>query len=159
MENANSPPAVGLGTLLRSLTAQLDPVVDRIYADTVPAMKSRYYPVMRALAEREQASIGELAAVARVSQPAMTQTVRQMVEAGLLSSDPAADRRARTVRLSRDGMEAVQKLRPIWKAVAGAARSLELDMEISLESALKQALAALEAKDFAARIAEEREQA
>ncbi|MCA1661709.1 MAG: MarR family transcriptional regulator [Novosphingobium sp.] len=115
-------------------------------------MRSRFYPVMRELLTRESATIGELASAAQVSQPAMTQTVGEMVAAGLLERSEAEDRRTRLVGLSPRGRAAVGALWPVWNAVAAAAAGLDEELSMPLARLLKEALAALERRDFAARI-------
>lgn len=156
MEYRNEAPPVGLGTLLRALLAQLEPAVEQAYAQCDPLMRSRYYPVMRALLGERQATVGEIAQAVGVSQPAMTQTIRQMVEEDLLEVKLGEDRRARLVTLSDRGMEAVANLRPVWAAVAKASATLAEDADIDLITTLESALAALGEKDFAARIADAR---
>ena len=153
MEYRNEAPPVGLGTLLRALLAQLEPAVEHAYTQCDPLMRSRYYPVMRALLKERQATVGEIAQAVGVSQPAMTQTIRQMVEDELLEVELGEDRRARLVKLSARGMEAVASLRPVWAAVAKATATLAEEADIDLITTLERALAALRQKDFAARIA------
>ncbi|QZD89405.1 MarR family transcriptional regulator [Qipengyuania aurantiaca] len=154
MEYRNEAPPVGLGTLLRALLAQLEPAVELAYTKCDPLMRSRYYPVMRALLSERQATVGEIAQAVGVSQPAMTQTIRQMVQDDLLEVKLGEDRRARLVTLSERGMEAVANLRPVWAAVSEASATMAADADIDLVTTLERALAALGEKDFAARIAD-----
>lgn len=154
MEIENDHPPVGLGTLLRALLAQLEPAVEQAYSDCDPLMRSRYYPVMRTLLMDGRASVGEIAQKVGVSQPAMTQTIGQMVKDDLLDVDLGEDRRARLVTLSERGNEAVARLRPIWSTIAKATGTLAREADIDLVTTLERALAALSEKDFSARIAE-----
>lgn len=154
MDYRSEVPPVGLATLLRALLAQLEPAVEQAYARCVPLMRSRYYPVMRALLSEGQATVGEIAQVVGVSQPAMTQTIRQMVEDSLLDVELGDDRRARLVTLSERGQEAVASLRPVWAAVTEASATLAAEADMDLITALEGALAALGKKDFATRIAD-----
>ena len=71
----------------------------------------------------------------------------------LFRSDLGEDRRARMVSLSDHGWAAIERLRPVWRNVAGAAQSLERDIGHPLAQILEQALSALEDRDFAMRIA------
>ena len=146
-------PPLGLGTLLRALLAQLEPAVEQAYANADPLMRSRYYPVFRALLMHGAATVGAIARDVGVSQPAMTQTIRQMAEDGLLEIALGDDRRARLVRLSARGEEAVATLRPVWSAVAGAAATMERETGVDLAADLQRVLDALEQCGFAARIA------
>ena len=156
MYHAEDIPPVGLGTLLRALLAELEPAVEQAYALVDPRMRSRYYPILRHLICHREASVGRIAAAVGVSQPAMTQTIRQMVDAGLLDVSPDADRRARRVRMSEDGAAMVQQLRPTWRAVSDAAKTLERDSGVAIHAAFEGLLEALAEKDFATRISEEK---
>ncbi|MBX7457165.1 MarR family winged helix-turn-helix transcriptional regulator [Qipengyuania sp. 1NDH17] len=156
MDSMNDAPPIGLGTVLRALLAQLEPAVENAYSTCDPLMRSRYYPVMRELLVRQQATVGEIAEAAGVSQPAMTQTIRQMSEDGLLEIGIGDDRRARLVKLSARGELAVASLQPAWRAVAEAARGLGDDAGLDLIASLQGVLDALDEKDFSTRIAEAR---
>lgn len=150
----NSPHSLpeGLGTALRALLGQLDPVVDRLYEDAVPGMRARYYPLLRSLADGSCKTIGELAAEASVSQPAMTQTAGQMINVGLLTHVETEDRRRRTLRLSPKGHEAVQRLLPTVHALQSAVSKLGMEVEYPIHDAVRQTLAQLEKQDFKSRV-------
>lgn len=153
MENESVPP-VGLGTLLRALLGQLEPAVETVYAQAVPQMRSRYYPVFRELLIRQRAGISDLARAIEVTQPAMTQTIDQMEKAGFVNREPGEDKRARMIALSGQGRIAAERLQPAWAAVARAAQSLESEVGVELTQVLGDVLDALEFKDFATRIEE-----
>lgn len=156
MENADDVPPVGLGTLLRAVLAQLEPAVEQAYSAADPRMRSRYYPILRHLLIHEQASVGQIAAAVGVSQPAITQTIRQMADVDLLDVRPGADRRARNVRLSAAGLDMVERLRPVWQTVSAAADGLERDSGQPIFAALEAVLEALSSRGFANRIAQEK---
>lgn len=155
MENVDDIPPVGLGTLLRAVLAQLEPAVEQAYSAADPRMRSRYYPILRHLLIHEEASVGQIATAVGVSQPAITQTIRQMADDSLLDVRPGADRRARNVRLSAAGMDMVGRLRPVWRAVSAAADGLEQDSDQPIFATLEGVLDALSRQDFASRIAQE----
>ena len=149
----NEMPPAGLGTLLRSLIERLDEAVDESYSGQVPDMRPRYYPVMRILLSQEEAAIGTLAQLAGVSQPAMTQTVTQMRAINFVEPVESADRRHRKIRLSKVGLDAAHRLEKVWTAVALAADGLDADLAFPLSDLVRQAHAALDHQNFAARIA------
>ena len=153
MEN-DSPPSVGLGTLLRALVAQLEPQVETAYQNEVPEMRSRYFPVMRELLIREEVGVSELSALIHVSQPAMSQTIAEMEKAGFVTRHEAVDRRARRVSLSPYGIAAAERLRPVWDSVERAVDTLESEVGVPLREALADLIGALAAKDFQTRIKE-----
>lgn len=143
----------GLGTQLRHLIELLDGAVEQAYADAGLDYRPRYTPVMRVLAEQPSATIGELAALGGLSQPAATQTVALMVKKGLLTIAAGdEDGRQRTVRLSADGEALLPRLRACWQATKAAADSLDAELAFPLSACLEQAIAVLEKRSFGARI-------
>lgn len=78
--------------------------VQQAYAGADLDYRPRYTPVMRVLAQQESATVGQLAELAGITQPAASQTVALMKKEGLLlvtASDE--DGRQRLVRLSLKG--------------------------------------------------------
>lgn len=143
----------GLGTQLRHLIELLDGAVEQAYVDAGLDYRPRYTPVMRALAEQSSATIGELAALASITQPAATQTVALMTRKGLLTvSAGGVDGRQRVVRLSAAGEALLPRLQVCWRATKSAADSLDAELSFPLSACLEQAIAVLEARSFGARI-------
>ncbi|MCM2565026.1 MarR family winged helix-turn-helix transcriptional regulator [Janthinobacterium kumbetense] len=143
----------GLGTQLRHLIELLDGAVEQAYVDAGLDYRPRYTPVMRVLAEQASATVGELAALAGLTQPAATQTVALMVKKGLLTvAAGGADGRQRVVRLSATGETLLPRLRVCWQATKSAADSLDAELAFPLSACLGQAIAVLETRSFGARI-------
>lgn len=143
----------GLGTQLRHLIELLDGAVQQAYVDAGLAYRPRYTPVMRVLAQQGSATIGQLASVAGITQPAATQTVALMKKEGLLlvtASDD--DGRQRMVRLSPKGEAMLPRLQACWRATRHAADSLDTELEFPLSLCLAQAITALERHGFGERI-------
>lgn len=144
-----------LGTQLRHLIELLDGAVGAAYEEAGLAYRPRYTPVMRALMEREPATIGHIAMVAGITQPAATQTVALMIKEGLVTAEAGAqDGRQKLIRLTEQGHVLLPKLLECWQATAAAAASLEA--ECALSATLEAAIAALGAKSFGERIREAR---
>jgi DNA-binding MarR family transcriptional regulator len=146
-----------LGTQLRHLLELLDGAVQRAYEQVGLDYRARYTPVMRVLIQRDSATVGEIAAGAGITQPAVTQTIALMVGAGLASTDRGADdARKRVVRLTAKGQALAPELQRCWKATAMAAESLDRDLKMPLGPVLEDALAALERQSYDERIAQAR---
>jgi DNA-binding MarR family transcriptional regulator len=141
----------GLGTLLRRLLADLDGAVQAEYDRRAAAVRPKYYPVVRRLLALEDESIGALAVAAGVSQPAMTQTLREMQGAGLVAVAPGPDRREHRARLTAAGRTLAAELAPLWAAIDAAARQLEAEVG-PLAQILAAAGDALRRESFSARI-------
>lgn len=145
----------GLGTQLRHLIELLDGAVQQAYVDAGLDYRPRYTPVMRALAQQQSATIGQLAELAGITQPAATQTVALMKKEGLvLVVAGGEDTRQRVVRLSSQGQEMLPRLQACWQATKRAADSLDADLAFPLSESLAQAIAALEQRPFGDRIRE-----
>ncbi len=144
----------GLGTQLRHLLELLDGAVQESYLEVGLSYRPRYTPVMRVLAERDAAAIGEIARDAGITQPAVTQTVSLMVRDGLVRSRPAPhDARARVVRLTPKGREFLVTLRSVWKIADAAAHSLDEELTVPLSRTLADAIERLEVESFSDRLA------
>ena len=143
----------GLGTQLRHLIELLDGAVQQAYADAGLDYRPRYTPVMRILARQESATIGELAELAGITQPAVTQTVALMKKEGLLVVAAGGDDgRRRVVRLSPQGAAMLPHLQACWRATKHAADGLDAELEFPLSESLAQAIAALGKRSFGDRI-------
>ena len=144
-----------LGTQLRHLIELLDGAVQDAYIEAGVETRPRYTPVFRALAASEPCTLGQIASAAGITQPAATQTISLMIKDGLVSAKPAPDdARQRLIRLTKKGRALYPKMQACWAATNLAANSL--DQETALSAALASAIAALEAKPFAQRIADAR---
>ncbi|MBQ5964489.1 MarR family winged helix-turn-helix transcriptional regulator [Massilia sp. ZL223] len=148
----------GLGTQLRHLIELLDSAVEAAYVDAdLPDYRPRYTPVMRVLSMREAVTIGEIAALAGITQPAATQTVALMQKQGLVQIAPGAeDARQRVVSLSAKGSALLPRLQECWRATKLAADGLDADLDLPLSQSLAQAIAALADRPFGERIREAR---
>jgi DNA-binding MarR family transcriptional regulator len=143
----------GLGTQLRHLIELLDGAVAAAYDEEGIDYRPRYTPVMRALANGAACTVGEIAAMAGITQPAATQTVALMQKNGLVTATPSpTDARQKIVRLSERGQALLPRLQRCWSATSAAAASLDADLPYPISETLAQAIAALEQRPFGARI-------
>jgi DNA-binding MarR family transcriptional regulator len=144
-----------LGTQLRHLLELLDGAVGATYEEAGLAYRPRYTPVMRALMQQEPATIGHIATVAGITQPAATQTIALMIKEGLVTAEAgAADGRQKLIRLSAQGRALLPQLQACWQATAVAAASLEA--ECGLAATIEAAIEALAARPYGERIREAR---
>jgi DNA-binding MarR family transcriptional regulator len=143
----------GLGTQLRHLIELLDGAVQQAYLDAGLNYRPRYTPIMRALVQQKSATIGQLAELAGITQPAATQTVALMKKEGLLLvAASGEDARQRVVRLTRQGEELLPHLQACWQATRQAADSLDAELDFPLSECLAQAIAVLGQRSFGDRI-------
>lgn len=138
---------------MRHLIELLDGAVQQSYVDAGLDYRPRFTPVMRVLAGQPSATVGELAVIAGITQPAATQTVALMRKQGLVTvSAGGADSRQRVVRLSAAGAALLPRLQQCWRATKAAADGLDAELAFPLSACLDQAIAALAARPFGARI-------
>lgn len=150
----------GLGTQLRHLIDLLDGAVEASYATAdLPDYRPRFTPVMRVLSTRPQATIGEIAEMAGITQPAATQTVALMQKLGwLLVESGKHDARQRVLRLSEKGQALLPRISDCWRATRMAADSLDADLDAPLSAILAQAIEVLAARSFGKRIQSARDE-
>jgi DNA-binding MarR family transcriptional regulator len=144
----------GLGTQLRHLVELLDSAVEDAYvAADLPDYRPRFTPVMRVLAARQQVTIGEIAELAGITQPAATQTVALMQKKGWLRIEAGTqDARQRVVSLSEAGEALLPRVAECWRATKLAADGLDAELDTPLSQCLAQAMEALAARPFGERI-------
>lgn len=87
-------------------------VLEQMKKDGFKAMRESYGYLIQHLISSER-SITELAERMGVTQQAASKMVAELIELGVLEAAPAADRRAKTIRLSKRGHQSVQQSRKI----------------------------------------------
>ncbi|WP_394826079.1 MarR family winged helix-turn-helix transcriptional regulator [Pendulispora albinea] len=145
----------GLGTKLRRLVSLLDGDVERIYEHAGVAFRARYYPVYQALEAEGSCTIRALAVRSGLTHSALSQTISEMLGAGLVVVVRGEDARERKVHLSAKGQRVMAVLQPYWDAISAAALSLDQELEVSLSRALDGAAEALERRSFYERVSAE----
>lgn len=146
-----------LGTQLRHLIDLLDSAVSAAYKDAGLSYRPRYTPVVRALIDHDLLTIGQIAEIAGITQPAATQTVALMIKQGILSSKSGQeDGRQKLIRLTAKGRALLPNLALCWQATAMAQKSLEAELPGSLSQVLESAISALSRKSYGTRISEAR---
>lgn len=145
-------PAPTLGTLLRHLLKLLDGAVEQAYTRSGLDYRPRYTPIVRALIHGGPASIRAISARARITHAAVSQTVAQMEERGLVALHPGDDARERIVALTPEAEAMVPLLERQWAVTNAAARSLDEELSVPLSDLLREAIEALERLPFSERI-------
>ncbi|MEU7178057.1 MULTISPECIES: MarR family transcriptional regulator [Streptomyces] len=143
-----------LGTRLRQLLDLLDGDVAAVHADLgLTGFRPRFTPVVRALAASGPATIRELARAVGVTHSAASQTVAQMVTAGLVASTPGRDARQRIVRLTPRAESLLPALDAEAAATTAAAAEFEAELSFPLSRLVEEALDALHRRPMRQRIA------
>jgi DNA-binding MarR family transcriptional regulator len=141
-----------LGTLLRHLIEKLDGAVEESYVLSGLDYRPRYTPVVRALIESGPASIRAISRSAGITHSAVSQTVAQMMERGLVQFESGGDARERIVALTPAAKAMIPKLQQHWRATNAAADALDTELSMPLSTLLREAIEALDRRSFAQRI-------
>lgn len=141
-----------LGTLLRHLLEKLDGAVEESYTQAGLDYRPRYTPIVRALLASGPASIRAISRNAGITHSAVSQTVAQMIERGLVRFESSGDARERIVALTPAGNAMVPQLQKHWQATNSAAEMLDAELSMPLSDLLREAIEALDRKPFARRI-------
>ncbi|MCC8538411.1 MarR family winged helix-turn-helix transcriptional regulator [Xanthomonas axonopodis pv. poinsettiicola] len=142
-----------LGTLVRHLIELLDGDLEAVYAASGLPWRPRYTPVLRVLMRLGPASIKVLAQQIGITHSAASQTVAQMAKQRLVVLKPGADARERIVVLTARTRRLVPALEQQWTATNAAAAQLDAELSVPLSAVLAEAIAALQRRPFATRIA------
>jgi DNA-binding MarR family transcriptional regulator len=143
-----------LGTRLRHLLDLMEADVAAVYADLgLEGFRPRFTPIVRILAAAGPSSIRDLARAVGVTHSAASQTVAQLVRAGLVTLTPGADARQRIVRLTPRAEPLLPALDAEWAATSAAAAQFEAELPYPLSRLVDEALAALRRRPMRERIA------
>lgn len=123
-----------LGTRLKRLGERLQDDVVALSAAEGFDVPAGLFPILAAVAEHGDVTIGELAPLVGVSQPAVTRGVLGLVDRGLVAVERrSADQRLKTVTVTPAGAALVRRAkRVLWPAIADAVRDLTRDADDAL---------------------------
>lgn len=115
-----------LGTRLKRLGERLQDDVVALSAAHGFDVPAGLFPILAAVAAAGDRTIGELAPIVGISQPAVTRGVLGLVERGLVAVERrSSDQRLKTVAITPTGAALVARAeRLLWPAIADAVRSL-----------------------------------
>ena len=96
-----------------------------IYRCSDVDFEPRWFPLFRLLADRGAMTIGEAATTLKLTNAAVSQVVRQITKAGLVTAEKDEyDERKKILALSPAGKALLPRLRPLWGDIERAAREL-----------------------------------
>jgi DNA-binding MarR family transcriptional regulator len=144
---------LALGTRLKRLGERLQAQTQAILEDADIDLPASHFPVLAALERLGALNVGELTAAVGMSQPGVTRLLDKLAADGLVhSTQSAADRRVRTIELTRSGRQLVAKAkRTVWPAVATSVADACAGSAQALLPVLTALEAALEAESLGAR--------
>jgi DNA-binding MarR family transcriptional regulator/N-acetylglutamate synthase-like GNAT family acetyltransferase len=134
---------VFLGSRLKRLGERMQAGAARVIVEAGLPLQPAHMPLLAAL-DAQAMTIGQLVQAVGVSQPGVTRGIGQLVELGLVQSEPGDDQRQRTISLTRAGCAAMARAKLyVWPKVESAVDDLcggrttaLLDQIAQLEAAL-----------------------
>jgi len=146
--------APGLGTMIRRLLAELDGGTQQIYDQIGASFRPRYFPIAQHLMKHNATAVSRLSQELSMTQPAISQTLKEMERDRLVMFESGGDRRIRLARLTDHGRSTCRELERVWAASAQSADELGREIGVDLPDLLGRLIAALETRPFAIRIEE-----
>jgi DNA-binding MarR family transcriptional regulator/N-acetylglutamate synthase-like GNAT family acetyltransferase len=142
------------GSRLKRLGERMQAGAARINADAGLTMQPTHMPLLTALAEQAM-TIGQLAQTIGISQPGVTRGIGQLIDLGLVQSQPGDDQRQRTISLTPAGVTALARARLyVWPQIEDAVHTLlgsSIDAFMDQIAAVEDALDATPLDVLAAR--------
>ncbi len=131
-----------LGTRMKRIGERLQADTQRIMDELGAPLRASQYPFLAAVDRLGPLTVGDLAEAIGITQPGATRTVGQLVELGMLESEPAPDdQRRRIVSLTKEGKRLIATAkRQVWPRIRDAVADLCGD----LDGPLLDQLAAIE---------------
>lgn len=134
-----------LGSRLKRLGEHMQAGAARVTAAAGLPMQPSHMPILAAL-DGQQLTIGELVTTVGTSQPGITRAVRQLVDMGLVQSQPGDDQRTRAISLTPAGNTAWARTRlHVLPQLDAAVRALLSDQTDAFFSQISTAESALSA--------------
>lgn len=131
-----------LGTRMKRIGERLQADTQKIMDELGAPLQASQYPFLAAVDRLGPLTVGDLAEAIGITQPGATRTVGQLVELGMLESEPAPDdQRRRIVSLTTEGKRLIATAkRQVWPRIRDAVADLCGD----LDGPLLDQLAAIE---------------
>lgn len=119
--------AAAIGARLRRMSERIDADARRLYAEAGSPFEQRWLGVLDLLSQQPM-SVGELSVRLGISHPSVSETRNSLEKAGLIHAQPdPEDGRRRLLNLTQAGVNLVQRLRPLWRALDQAAIEVETE--------------------------------
>jgi MarR family transcriptional regulator, organic hydroperoxide resistance regulator len=143
------------GTRLRRLSERMDRDVRELYRAQGLDFEPSWFPVFAALSELGAMSVGELATHMRITHAAVSQIRGRLLKDGLVRvRADASDHRRQMLQLTERGQALVERLRPLWSAIADVTETMNRRHSPKLLAELNAFEAALDRRSLFARVSE-----
>ena len=148
---------MSIGTRLRQLSEQLGGEARTVFHSYGVHIEPKWWPIFYCLSDHNWNQVGELADKIGHSHVAVSRTVKEMVNAGLVRTRASAtDGRVTEVSLTVKGRDLVHTIQPQYEDVSAAIAELDVETGTSLWEALAAWEKALEKRSLIGRVRDQR---
>ena len=159
MNKISSIGKMALGSRLRLLSSTLTEDAKSVYALYDIPLKPKWFPVFYTLSEDGSLPISKIAVEIGHSHPSVIKIVKEMKEAGIVSTKrDIHDARKTNVLLTKEGKTIVKKIEPQYKDVHEAIDKLLRNNDHDLLKALDEVEYLLNQKSFYRRVLEQKKE-
>jgi DNA-binding MarR family transcriptional regulator len=117
-----------LGTRLKRLSDYFLAEVNKVYADQEIPFEASWFGVFYLLDEQQKMSIFEIAEKLEVSHSAISQVIKALETKKLIQTKASDDdARKKIITLSTQGIELLNKIKPIWHALNHAMENVMIE--------------------------------
>ena len=142
---------IGIGTRCRRIFELLSLEMDKIYRAEDLDMSVREFPIIYSIVKKGSLSLADIQGLSGLSHSAVSQTVKKMVEKGILSLQAGSDARSKIVDFTDEGHLMVDALKPVWKTCSAAMNNVLDECDTNILSAFSDYEKALSRKSFTQR--------
>ncbi len=116
---------LALGSRLKRLSDRLMTDASNIYKACGHNVQPKWFALLALLHSKKSVSVVEASEQLGLTQPAISQFVKELLAQGLINSRPSLkDSRRKVITLSHYGEQSVLKMQPMWQAVRSAAKEI-----------------------------------
>jgi ribosomal protein S18 acetylase RimI-like enzyme len=142
----------GFVSRLRRLTQEMLADGDRAYEEAGLDFRTRLFPIVYGLHRHGELTVNDLTRLSGFSQPATSQTLKQLSDSGYVTLAAGKDGRERIAALTQEGREMVDMLQPFWTQVRTALEDVIAETHPNFLAALESLERALEREPLIDRI-------
>lgn len=129
---------LALGSRLKRISERLLADAAKVYEHYGVMAQPKWFTLLALLDKKEMVSVVKASEYLGLSQPALSQFCRQLVNQGLIEVMPdKSDSRKKVMKLSVKGRTQVDLMKPIWEAVDSAAKELSEELDNQFYQSLR----------------------
>lgn len=130
---------LALGSRLKRLSDRLMADASQVYKNCGHVIQPKWFALLALLHKRDEVSIVKASELLGLSQPAVSQFVKEMIKEGLVTTAPSPkDSRRKFISLTEHGRLTVENMKFMWRAVDLAAKELCGEVSANFFDSIKE---------------------